>query len=293
MSIYPLEMTIAMVTMVILASVLSWSLFSLCNYFYDSGNIGLGYFSLWTAASAIVWLPVAYIFYVRSRGYMNEHPAVVYSSVQRTFVVMYQVVMILTVIGFSFTAVYAFLMGLVQASDMGKTLIGTALPAALSAAVFGGAFVAFFRNPVASRKVYATIMLVMSVLIILPVIVYSIVSLRSVNVDVDRVSDLQSLRDATREYYSKNQELPDSIDTIVKDGNIKLKNSLSDYKYTKKEKANYELCTHFTSDTRGDSDRSRSYRSSYDDYSQHDKGEQCFTRSAGYYSDYHNNKYNY
>lgn len=291
MSIYPLEMAIAMITMVILASMLSWGLFSLCKYFYDQSNVSLGYFSLWMAASAIVWLPVAFIFYVRSRGYMNVHPEVVNSPVQRTFVIIYQVVMILTIIGFSFTAIYAFLTGIVQTSDMGKTLIGMALPAALSAAIFGGAFIAFFRNPVTSRKVYGLTMLVISLLIVLPVIIYSIIALRSVNVDGNRVDDLQSLRDATRDYYAKNDKLPESLDVIVREENVKLKNAQSEYKYTKKEKANYELCTNFVSNTTDNS--SRSHRSIYgDDFSQHGTGEQCFKQTAGYYSNY-NYKYDF
>lgn len=293
MSIYPLEITIAMITVVILASVLSWGLFSLCNYFYDQSNTGLGYFSLWTAASAIVWLPVAFIFYVRSRGYMSQRPEVVNSPVQRTFVVIYQVLMIITVIGFSFTAVYAFLMGLVQTSDMGKMLIGTALPAALSAAIFGGAFVAFFRRPVASRRLFGLAMLVIAVLIILPVIVYSIIALRSVNVDGDRVQDMQNLQEATRDYYTNNQQLPDNLDELASKQNVKLKNAQSEYEYNKKDKSNYELCTTFVADTLGNTKSRQPRSSTYTDFSRHGKGKQCFTQSAGYYYDYDSRKYDY
>lgn len=286
MSIYGLEMTVAMITLIIVASVMSWGLFSLCNYFYNQEDASLGYFSLWTASSTIVWLPVAYIFYRRSRSYMADHPQVVNSTVQRTFVMIYQVAMIIAIISFSFTAVFAFLTGLTKTSDMGQTLVGVALPAALSAVVFGGAFIAFFRQPVVSRKLFANGMLLTAILIVVPIIVYSIISLRSTSVDVDRVSDLNMIHSAATDYYSDNRKLPDSLEQLANDKNLKLKKPQSEYEYNKKERADYELCTTFVSDTTSDdSYRSSSSSSTYQNFSKHGSGKQCFTQSAGYFYD--------
>ena len=174
-SVYGLELAVAMVTLIISASVLSIASYALGNYLAgELPSIGAGYFALWMSASTIVWVPVALLFYLRSRAYMAAHPEVAANPVQRTFVIIYQVFVILVIISFALSAVYTTLMSLVKADDTSNLLLGGALPSAVSALIFGGALVAFFKRPVVRRKTFALVFLGVSLLVIVPTIVLSI-----------------------------------------------------------------------------------------------------------------------
>lgn len=278
--VYGLELGVAMITMVILATVLSFGAYALSQYLNGSVSTGVGQLALWSAASTIVWLPVVYIFYLRSRAYMERNPSIVNNGVQRAFVVIYQVVTLLTVIAFAFTAVYSMLNAFVQAGDMGRTLVTVSLPSFVSALVFAGAFVAFFRKPVVTRKVFATGLLVVSLLIVVPVIVYSMVTLRGANVDSNRASDLYRLESAVNSYYTANgYKLPDSLSDLsseVKDG---LEMSLGDYDYRTTSDTEYELCASFNTNTTDIEDGYSSYDISYstsNNYQRHATGKQCY-----------------
>lgn len=278
--VYGLELGVAMVTMIIVATVLSFGAFALSQFIYGTAGIGVGQLALWSAASTIVWLPVLYVFYLRSRAYMERHPDIVNNNVQRAFVVIYQVLMLLTVIGFAFTAVYSMLNAFVQAEDMAQTLVTVSLPSFISALVFGGAFIAFFRNPVVSRKVFATGLLVVSVLIVVPVIIYSMVSLRATNMDQNRSNDLYRLQSAITDYYrDKGSTLPDSLRDLPSATRVGLEAEIGEYEYSKQSDTEYELCTVFATDTTN-RDVSPEYPYPLEDsidYYTHASGKQCFT----------------
>ncbi len=274
--IYSLEMTVAMITMMIIASVLSVGAFALGKYLSGSVGATMGNFALWSAASTAVWLPIAFIFYRRASAYMERNPAIVDNQVQRAFVVIYQVVMLLTAISFAFTAVYSLLHAFVQEQDMGKTLASTSLPAFISALVFGGAFVAFFRKPVIARRTFANLMLVVSLLIIIPVIVFSMIVLRDINSDERRSRDLVNIQADVEGYFrSNNENLPDSLDAVKSsDSGLNIDGNVSDYTYNKKTPISYELCTNFKNDNQKSVGR-------YDTrYYKHKKGETCYTNEV-------------
>lgn len=181
MSVYGVEFAVAMMTMVILAGVVSISLYALFSLARDIYGSNAGYGALWAAASAIVWLPVLLIFYARTRGYMQRHAEVNSNSVQHGFVVAYQVVMLCAVIGFAFAAIYSFFMAVVSTSDVVGPLVEVTLPSILSAGLFAGTFVAFFRHPVVTRRVYLLGLSVITGVIIIPTIVLSIIAIRHQN----------------------------------------------------------------------------------------------------------------
>lgn len=290
-SIYGLELAIAMVTILIVSTVLAIGAYALSQYIYGSAGSGNGQLALWSAASTIVWLPVVYIFYVRSRAYMERNPDVVGNDVQRAFVIIYQVITVLTVIAFSFTAVYSMLSAFVQANDMSRTLVTISLPSLISALVFAGAFVAFFRKPVFSRKAYANGLLIASLLIVVPVIAYSMLTLRGANLDSNRSTDLYRLESAISYYYNQNSyTLPDSLGDLPSNTRDGLNMSLSDYEYQKKSSTKYELCATFSTNTK-DTDKSNSSyydieRSTSNDYTSHPAGKQCYDVTKSYYSTY-------
>lgn len=180
-SIYWLELSIAMITLGLSASVLSYCVYALCSIGSVNNNLIANYGALWLAASAIVWVPVAFIFYSRARGYELRNRVVSSNPTQRTLAIFWQVLAILTTIGFAFSAVYTLLTALTQTKDMGTTLVTGTLPSFIAALIFGVTFAAFLRHPLISRKTFATVFLVISLIIVLPTIVMSILQIRQAN----------------------------------------------------------------------------------------------------------------
>lgn len=203
MSVYSVEFAVAMITMLILTSVLASCTYILFGLIHDIYGSRIGYGALWVSASAIVWLPVLFIFYARVRAYVASRPDVVNNSVQRGFVVAYQVVMLLSVIGFAFGAIYSLLMALVSADDVVGLLVTATLPSLLSAGIFAGAFVGFFRRQMFSRRTYLAAITVITALIVLPTIVLSVISIRHDNTTVRESRDSRYRTDRTVPYDSK------------------------------------------------------------------------------------------
>lgn len=200
-SIYGVEFAVAMVTIIILASVLSFSLYALFNLVHDiSGNGAAGYGALWAAASAIIWLPVFFIFYARSRNYMDRHPETHNNDMQRGFVVAYQIVMVLAIISFAFAAVYSLFMALINTKDVVEPLVTVTLPSVLSMLVFAGAYVAFFRRPVLARKAYLLAVSGLTGLIIIPTIILSIIALRDYNSTINANDNYHKDRSYSEDY---------------------------------------------------------------------------------------------
>lgn len=181
MSVYGVEFAVAMVTMIVLATVVSVSLYAMFSLARDIYGSDAGYGALWAAASAIVWLPVLFIFYARARGYMQRHPEIHNNPVQRGFVVAYQVVMLCAVVGFAFAAIYSFFMALVNTNDVVGPLVEVTLPSILSAGVFAGAYIGFFRHPIVARRLYLVALSVITAVVIIPTIVLSVISIRHSN----------------------------------------------------------------------------------------------------------------
>lgn len=290
-SVYGLEFAVAMITLVISVSVLSFAVFALCNYFaYSDAGAGRGYFALWSSASTIVWVPVALIFYLRVRAYIAGHPEIATNSVQRVFTLIYDVLIILTIISFAVAAVYAGLTSLVKPDETGSILLGVALPSAVSALLFGGALLAFFKTPVVRRRTFALVFMIVTALIIIPTIVTSVISLRSANADQVKETDLYQIKSAIDEKYSQDRRLPASlndIDTYINEDGTK--HRLGDYSYKTVNATRYELCTNF--------DAVSSYRSvtpmyggeyqSYANFDSHKAGKNCYklrvvSSSSGY-----------
>lgn len=288
-SVYGLEFAVAMITLIISVSVLSFATFALCNYFaYDDVGSGRGYFALWSSASTIVWVPVALIFYLRSRAYMGRHPEVSDNPVQRVFTIIYQVTMILTIISFAVAAVYAALTSLVRPEDTKDVLLAVALPSAISALLFGGALVAFFRRPVIRRRTFAAMFLLIAALIIVPTVIVSIMTLRAQAVDELKSQDLNAVKTAVESFDEEKGRTPANaaeLKPYIDDDDVK--DRLGEYRYERVDDTRYRLCTTFSADSEYSSDRisSPEYQS-YANFNSYKAGETCFKLRTSYSSVY-------
>lgn len=275
-SIYGLEFAVAMVTLIIAVSTLSFASFALLDFVYDPSSTKFGYAALWNAASALVWVPVAFIYYVRSRSYEMRHPELVANPVRRGFVLTYQILVIITIIAFAVAAIYATLTGLVK-TDIREALLGTAAPAALSALLFAGALVAFFKRPVMPPARYGAIMLVVSALIVLPVIIFSIMALRGTVSDGDKVRDLSAIHSAITDYSKGNSErtphqLSDVNEYLPDDAQQRMGN----YSYKRVDGVRYELCTQFSNKSQSRNISRPNVYTAYPLFSVYDQGYNCF-----------------
>jgi hypothetical protein len=289
-SVYGLEFAVAMVTLIISASVLSFATFALCNYLANEtvGSEG-GYFALWSSASTIVWVPVAMLFYLRSRAYMAQHPDISSHPVQRVFTIIFQVLMILTIISFAVAAVFAGLTSLVEPDNTSNILLGVALPSAISALLFGGVLVSFFKQPVVRRRTFAVVFGLVSLAVVIPTIIVSVLSLRSVNADEYRETDLYAIKAAIDDFARDNSKTPgklSDVSSLISDE--KVVGRISDYEYTRVDDDRYRLCADFAAQS--------SYRSSlpvtqeryrtYASFSEHEAGKNCYSLRTSYSSSY-------
>jgi len=277
-----------MITLIISVSVLSFAVFALCNYMaYDSVGTGRGYFALWSSASTIVWVPVALLFYLRARAYMAQHPETSSQPVQRVFTLIYDVIMILTIISFAVAAVYAALTSLVKPEDTGDILLGVALPSSVSALLFGGALVSFFKRPVVRRRTFAIVFAIVTAAIVIPTIVVSVVTLRATNADQYKQNDLYSINSAISDFERENDGLPSRLSDVSELINDESTVSrLDEYTYRKTDSRRYELCTEFAEKSRYGSIRVSDVYSAYANFSQHNAGKHCFKLRASTLPDY-------
>ena len=293
--VYGLELAVAMITMIITVSVLSFAAFSLGGYLAGADvSESAGYFALWTVASSIVWAPVALIFYLRSRAEMLAKPSLQENPVQRTFITIYQVVMILTIISFSVSTVFAALMSVVKPEETSDILLSAALPSAISAILFALGHVAFYRRGLRRRN-FALIFSAVAAVLIIPVVVLSIMSLRSVATDRTAETDLVSVKNAVDNYVDDNNKTPDSITDIRSDLPSKVQNRLSNYEYKRVDSTRYQLCATFVASSgyNNDSYSNSDPYTSYQSFTSHGKGEKCFKiRSESSSSSYNNYDYN-
>ena len=288
--VYGLEFAVAMVTLIISASVLSFATFALCNYLANEtvGSEG-GYFALWSSASTIVWVPVAMLFYLRSRAYMAQHPDVSSQPVQRVFTIIFQVLMILTIISFAVAAVFAVLTSLVEPDQTSNILIGVALPSAVSALLFGGVLVSFYGRPVVRRRTFAVVLTLVTLAIIVPTIAVSVASLRGVNADEYRETDLYAIKSAIDDYARENSKTPASLSDVrqmIDDEDVT--DRISDYEYSRVDDDRYQLCATFTATSRyraSLSIREDRYQS-YANFGDHNAGENCYSLRTPYSSGY-------
>ncbi len=280
--VYGLELAVAMITMIITVSVLSFAAFSLGGYLAGADvSESAGYFALWTVASSIVWAPVALIFYLRSRAEMLAKPSLQDNPVQRTFITIYQVVMILTIISFSVSTVFAALMSVVKPEETSDILLSAALPSAVSAILFGLGHVAFYRRGLRRRN-FALLFSMFAAVLIVPVVVLSIMSLRSVATDRTAETDLASIKTAVDNYVDDNNKTPSTISDVSSDLSSKIQNRLSNYEYKRVDNNRYQLCADFVASSgyTYDSYSSTDNYTSYQSFTNHGKGEKCFKVKA-------------
>lgn len=176
---YALELTVAMIVMLMAMFVLIFSTYSLFNTLQSLDNAS--YTGLWWAASTLVWLPVLVIFYLRSHSYMARNPQVVMNGTQRAFVITYQVFVVLVGIGYAFAAVYSLLTAFVASGNVGEVLLNVTVPSLIAALICGGAFIAFFKKPVMSRYAYTWSLIAVVLLLIIPTITMNVIGLRQQN----------------------------------------------------------------------------------------------------------------
>lgn len=288
--VYGLEFAVAMVTLVISASVLSFAVFALCNYLANE-TVGSenGYFALWASASTMVWVPVATLFYLRSRAYMAQHPEISSHTVQKVFTIIFQVLMILTIISFAVAAVFAVLTSLVEPDQTSNILLGVALPSAISALLFGGVLVSFFARPVVRRRTFAVVFGLVSLAIVVPTIIVSVASLRAVNADEYREADLYAIKSAIDEYADDNEKTPSSLSdvrTFINDD--KAADRLNEYEYRRVDDQRYRLCADFAAQSRYRSSQrlSMDRYQSYANFNEHDGGKNCYSLRVPFASSY-------
>lgn len=214
---------------------------------------------------------------------MARSPKVTNNSAQKVFTLIYDVLMILTIISFAVAAVYAALTSLVKPDETLGILTGVALPSAVSALIFGGALISFFKTPVVRRKTFALVLAILTALIVIPTIAVSVLSLRSANADEYKETDLYSIRSGIQDYYDNNEKLPESLRDINSQlSDEATKKRLGEYEFKKSDATRYQLCADFSGKssymgTVPDSPKYSidSYRT-YANFNAHKAGENCY-----------------
>lgn len=285
--LYGFELFMAGFGLTVAAIVIDYGLFAFFNYIKgmeDGATRVVGEFSLWIVAAMLVWLPLALVFYLRSRGEALYQPARRQSRLHKVLMSLYYFVNILIAAGAVFTVLYSLIKVAVGSAelDVDDMLVRVTLPAVIMALLHMWLLFAFSNWKLASRKIFALALGVFGVLVMLGLIIASFGTVRGVAMDQKRVEDLDVISSKIRSEYSNKRQLPESLNDLEFDEN-ELKNSLDEYTYDRKLGGRYELCTDFSTDTRRASGHNpNDDYSMYTSFYSHDKGRECFKLAAGY-----------
>ncbi len=302
MSWYGLELALSVVGLLVTVGVINYAIYALINYMKGIENPlavrFVGEFSLWVAASMIIWLPLAVVFYLRTRAEIERHPATKERLIHKLFVGFFLFNVVLAIAGTLFSVVYALIRIIVGIDDQaGDTAVRTILPGVLAALVNVGLFWAYGRHQGLSRKTFSLLLTGFGVAVTIGLLAMSVSNVQGSAHDEKAAADLSDIQTEITSYYGDKRSLPSDLSAL--DGlKTETKKRLAHYDYKKQGSSRYQLCATFKTDTQKAYGYSTS-RSSYtnDDYSTyasfttHGIGEKCFKLSAGYsslYNDYLN-----
>ena len=144
------------------------------------------------------------------------------------------------------------------------------------------------------KLIFTSVMGATILLVVILVAIFPAGKIRDLVTDQSTVDDLELIDSAISRYANERNSLPDNLLQLPSKDIKDVKKSLTNYtykatssgstrNYSSYSRFEYELCATFKSDTLGDT---LSYSSSYTSYSfrYHQKGYQCFTRTANAYS---------
>lgn len=282
---YGFELLMATFGLTTAAIVIDYGLFAFFNYVKgaDAGyNAALfGEFSLWIVAAMLVWLPLAIVFYLRTRGQLAATPERRQSTLHKVLVSIYQFVNIIIAAGALFAVFYSLIRPLVNGAggeEFGNILVRVTLPALLMIAVHGWALMAYGRSQRMTRKLFGMVFVGVGLLVMVGLLVASVGTIRGKAMDDKRESDLSKLSTAISSHYRSKRALPKALSDVDVDES-KLNLSVDEYSYVRQGTYRYELCTKFATSTTSQAGKSsgidREY-SSYPSFSYHDKGSHCF-----------------
>lgn len=274
-----------------------YALFVIANYvigFNNSyGSRTIGEIALWVAAAMMVWLPVTLVFYLRSQATIERVPEVKHKTLPRVLTSIFLFFTITTAIVLAFVTIITLLRTLVGIDESSNDILGqVALPAFLSAVLFGWISAYWFRPGLHSRRKFAFIFSVVSLVALVTVLILSIGSMRGYAQDQKINNVLTVVSAKISQEYRRNSSLPNDLKTLP-DLDEKTRNSLPHIEYIAEKNGKYQLCSTFATDTLDDryATIGNNDYSSYHSFSTHDKGKYCFKMMAGSPYEYHYDSY--
>ncbi len=301
-SMYGFELLMAVFGLTTAAIVIDYGLFAFFNYVKESGagysTAMFGEFSLWIVAAMLVWLPLAIVFYMRTRAELAAVPERRQSTLHKVLISIYLFVNFIIAAGALFAVFYSVIRLLVNGADgeeVGNVLVRVTVPALLMIGVHGWALLAYSRAQRMTRKVFAMVFAGVGVLVMVALLVASVGTIRGKAIDDKKERDLSVLSTAIKTQYTDKRSLPKSLDDVKVDTS-KLNLSLDEYSYIRQGTNKYELCAKFNTSTMSTTSKSSSsddQYSSYPSFSYHDKGNHCFKVQVSSYSPLNLNDYDY
>lgn len=280
---YPAEFLLMLLTSSGLITATSILFGVIINHWLNDAPGGAGSMVVYLVSTLLVLLPIHVVLYWRVR---HTDPKTVTRFSQRIAnagLGLHIIVLALAVISIEITLVYTLLQWLMGLETDTDNLVSTLL-------VFGQAILwlklaiwhfAKLRGGAPRAMHYVVFVKI----VVLLAIVLGLVFPGSVGRDAARddikVADLETISDAIDEYVGEYDELPATLEDLE---SLKIKGDLDDYEYTPGKSSSkntsrftaqlsYEICATFSTAT------GKSSFSSYSFY-YHDKGRQCFERTA-------------
>ena len=291
--IYGFELLMATFGLTVAAIVIDYGLFAFFHYLKGAndtyGSSVVGEFSLWIVAAMLVWLPLAIVFYLRTRGQMAVDTQRRQATLHKVLVSIYQFVNVLIGAGALFVFLYS-LIRLAVNVDSGETaadvLVRVSLPALLMVGLHGWLLFAYAKSARITRKLFGLSMGIIGIVVMLGLLVTSVGAIRGQAIDRKKEADLSLLSSAIASHSRSKGALPRSLDQLTIDKD-RLELPLSDYTYRTTGAGRYELCTTFET-AKNTSGIEKEY-AAYASFTSHQKGTQCFklmTRYSTFDSNY-------
>ena len=287
--IYGFELLMATFGLTVAAIVIDYGFFAFFSYVIGvegrsvSANAFVGEFSLWIVAAMLVWVPLALVFYMRTRGQLAANPAQGQTGLHKVLVSLYLFVNTIIAAGALFAFLYVLIRLAVGVEDakVGEVIGRIALPALLVVILHLGMLSAYMTSRKVTRKTFGLSFAIVAAVVMLALLVSSVGSIRGVAMDDKKQSDLRVISDKIRLYNTDKRSLPNSLaDVAIPDRELKL--SLDTYRYEKKGTNKYELCANFATESDAnvsvisDATSTGDGYTAYPSFTKHDKGEQCF-----------------
>ena len=278
--IYTFELLMSVIGLLVTAFVVDYGIFSIFRQLtgpegFEYGNSG---FIVFIMAAMIVWLPVAVVFYLRTKGEIQATKTHTETMIHKVLVSLFMFVNIFAVIGALFYAIYMLLQVFVGANDESVNyFLRFILPGVLMALWHSWLFFAYSRVRFAPRKIFSIVLSAITIIVVVTLFLQTAIGMRAQAMDAKMVSDLALISQAITEEYNDDSQLPEELSTLKP---MDLNFALSDYSYEKVDGGRYQLCAEFAVAA------SPGYRDfglisdpgyvSSPNWSSHKAGEQCY-----------------